>query len=100
MLREGAAKAVLVQVAHISHKDGGDCCINPPSNAYAQAAEEETQPGLLHTAAPNEVHYTRANRSGMPRPTSMGLFTFQLLGPCLSQAGHLDVITSYVLVLF
>lgn len=31
---------------------------------------------------------------------SMGLFAFQLLSPCLSQGGHLDIITSYVLVLF
>lgn len=102
MLREGTSKAVLVQVAQcITERwNGEDCCITPPSNAHAQAAEEETQPGLLHIAAPKEVHYTWANRWGMPRPTSMGLFAFQLLGPCLSRAGHLDIITLYVLVLF
>lgn len=31
---------------------------------------------------------------------SVGLFAFQLLSLCLSQGGHLDIITSYVLVLF
>lgn len=29
-----------------------------------------------------------------------GLLALQLLGPCLSQAGHLDTITLYVLVSF
>lgn len=73
----------------------------PPSSVYTEAAKEEMQPGLLHTqSCPKSSPLHVGKQIWHVKAHSMGLFALQLLGPCLSQAGHLDIITLCVLVLF
>lgn len=68
----------------------------PLSSAYTEAAKDETQPELF----PQIKCITCGQTDLACQGPFHGLLALQLLGPCLSQAGHLDIITLYVLVLF
>lgn len=66
----------------------------PPSSAYTEAAKHEIQPRLLP-----QIKGIRGGQTDLAcQGPFHGLLALQLLGLCLSQAGHLDTITLYVLV--
>lgn len=68
----------------------------PLSSVYTEAAKKETQQGWCTELS--QIHITVSKQICPVKAHS--LLELQLLSPCLFQAGHLDIITLHVLVLF
>lgn len=86
----------------MAQMEGEGGCLTPPSSVCTEAAKVEMQPRLLHQikSCPKLSPLHVGEQIWHVKAHSMGLLALQLLGPCLSPAGHLDVITLYVPVLF